>query len=255
MKISVLAGHGVSTAVLLNWLLQQGYRDIDLILEAPQSRLSQLRKRARRQGWTRTFGQALFMALIVPLLRRESAARRRELIAERGLNEQMPRLPQKLDVPSINDAAVPRRLRDYAPDIVLINGTSILRASTLSATPAKFINTHVGLTPDSRGVHGGYWALWNKDARRFGSTLHLVDEGVDTGGILAQIKITPTARDNFASYPVLQQAAVLEPLMRLLEQLENGEPLKPIPTPSEPGRQWSHPTLFEYLRGRFYGVR
>lgn len=255
MKISVLAGHGASTAVLLNWLLQKGYDDIDLILEARPGRVSQLRRRARRQGWSRTLGQALFMAVIVPLLRRESAARRRELLDESGVDEQMPTLPRRLDVSSINDAAALRRLQSYDPDVVLVNGTSILRAPTLSAVPVRFINTHVGLTPYYRGVHGGYWALWNQDAENFGSTLHLIDEGVDTGGILAQVTVTPKSRDNFASYPLLQQTAILESLRHLLERIAQGDPVEPLPAPSEQGRQWSHPTAFDYLQGRFRGVR
>src|SRR5206468_1975891 len=55
-------------------------------------------------------------------------------------------------------------------------------------------------------VHGAYWALAENDATHCGVTVHLVDAGIDTGGILAQSQITPTARDNFATYGMLQTA-------------------------------------------------
>ena len=37
--------------------------------------------------------------------------------------------------------------------------------------------------------------------------MHLVDEGVDTGGVLYQARIAPTLADNFPTYFYLQAAA------------------------------------------------
>ncbi len=255
MRITVLAGAGASTSILLNWLLQQGYDDLDVIVEARQSRFSQLRNRARRQGLLRTFGQAVFMSMLLPFLRKESAVRTRQLIADRGLDDRFPDLPRRLDVSNINEHIVIERLQDRNPSVVLVNGTRIIRGHILSAVTAPYINMHAGITPYYRGVHGGYWAIYNDDVANFGVTLHLVDEGVDTGGILKQVQIKPTSEDNFASYPLLQQTEAFASLKNLLEQVAEGNSISPLAESSEPGRQWSHPTAFEYLRGRFYGVR
>lgn len=255
MKITVLAGNGASTAILLNWLLQKGYTDLDLILEVGQSRFSQLRRRTRRQGLPRTLGQAIFMTMIVPLLRWESAARRCRLLSDKALDHRMPDLPRRLNISDINDEIVGKRLRDRNPDIILVNGTQILRATILSAVSAPYINIHAGITPHYRGVHGGYWALYNDDASRFGVTIHLVDEGVDTGSILDQVFIVPNENDNFTSYPLLQQMAGLDALGRLLEEFSSGGSLKIKAFASGQGRQWSHPTVCEYLMGRISGVR
>ena len=41
---------------------------------------------------------------------------------------------------------------------------------------------HAGITPQYRGVHGGYWAVVNNDPEHCGVTIHFVDKGIDTGG-------------------------------------------------------------------------
>ena len=225
MKITVLAGQGASTAILLNWLIHKGYTDLAVILEAPTTRLDLIRQRTRRLGWVRTLGQVAFMVSVLPLLRIESAGRRRELLSLFELKDQMPALDQCLNVQTINDDQVVDHLRSPAADLVLVNGTRIIRTPVLRATDAPIINTHVGITPHYRGVHGGYWSIWNNDRENFGVTLHCVDEGVDTGRILAKHKIAPEPTDNFASYPLLQQAASFGGLEDLLEAIRKGKPL------------------------------
>lgn len=255
MKITVLAGQGASTAILLNWLIHKGYTDLAVILEAPTTRLDLIRQRTRRLGWVRTLGQVAFMVSVLPLLRFESAGRQRELLSLFELKDQMPALDQCLNVQTINDDQVVDHLRSRAADLVLVNGTRIIRAPVLRATDAPIINTHVGITPHYRGVHGGYWSLWNNDRENFGVTLHCVDEGVDTGRILAKHKIAPEPTDNFASYPLLQQAASFGGLEDLLEAVRKGKPLNELARSPDEGRQWTHPTLIEYAHGRLRGVR
>ena len=43
------------------------------------------------------------------------------------------------------------------------------------------INMHAGITLRYRGVHGGYWALAEQHPEWVGTTVHLVDPGIDTG--------------------------------------------------------------------------
>ncbi len=61
-----------------------------------------------------------------------------------------------------------------------------LERATLAAIDAPFINYHAGINPKYRGQHPGYWALASDDAENAGVTIHLVDEGVDTGSVLYQ---------------------------------------------------------------------
>lgn len=72
------------------------------------------------------------------------------------------------------------------PDLVVSAGfMKILGEGFLRSYQGRIINTHPALLPSFPGAHGV------RDALRYGvkvtgSTVHLVDEGVDTGPIIAQ---------------------------------------------------------------------
>ena len=80
-------------------------------------------------------------------------------------------------------------------------------------------------------------------------TVHLVDTGIDTGGILGQSNIAPTSADNFVTYPYLQYAAAVPLLCAAVGDLLAGT-VTTRPAPEGDSRLWSHPTLAQYLRHR-----
>ena len=176
-------------------------------------------------------------------------------MTEYHLDDTWPSGLETHNVETANGEDVRNMLVDAGPDVVLINGTRILKPHILEAVDAPFINTHVGITPAYRGVHGGYWALWNRDSKNFGTTVHLVDSGVDTGRVLLQVRPDPNRNDTFCSYPVLQQAAALHGIGQILQSLSKGDRLKPLPASAEIGRQWYHPTIGEYVAGWLRGVK
>lgn len=256
MKITVLAGQGASTAILLNWLIRKGYTDLAVILEAPTTRLDLIRQRTRRLGWVRTLGQVAFMVSVLPLLRFESAGRRRELLSLFELKDQMPALDQCLNVQTINDDQVVDHLRFPAADLVLVNGTRIIRTPVLRATDAPIINTHVGITPHYRGGSMADIGHSGIMIERILVSPFIAWMRVSTRDVfLAKHKIAPEPTDNFASYPLLQQAASFGGLEDLLEAIRKGKPLNELARSPNEGRQWIHPTLIEYARGRLRGVR
>jgi methionyl-tRNA formyltransferase len=148
-------------------------------------------------------------------------------------------------VESVNSPEARDWLVRQRPRVAVINGTRIIAQRCLEATDAIFINTHCGITPQYRGAHGGYWALYANDAGNCGVTVHLVDAGVDTGGIIAQKRIAPGPGDNFATYPYLQLAAGLPLLIEAVRTTLRGA-LRPT-APSNEGGMWYHPTLWQYL--------
>lgn len=90
-----------------------------------------------------------------------------------------------LTVESINDPRVIDLLQATQPELVIVLGTEIIREKVLAAAP-RFVNVHAGITPLYRGAHGQFWAALNRDFEHLGVTLHVVDRGIDTGGILGQ---------------------------------------------------------------------
>jgi folate-dependent phosphoribosylglycinamide formyltransferase PurN len=249
-KIVLLAGRGPHANLVYNFLAQR-WSISAAVLEEPVGKWELARRRGARLGWAHVAGQVAFRAGIFPFLAAAARSRTAELIREHGLSAAAIPAEKVIAVPSVNSPACMAELKRLRPEIVIVAGTRILSEATLAATPAAFVNIHAGITPLYRGVHGGYWALAQNDAGHCGVTIHLVDRGIDTGGVLAQARITPTARDNFATYGLLQDAVGLALLRdEVLPRLVAGDRAT-LAAPSGVSKLWSHPTAWEYLRNRW----
>jgi folate-dependent phosphoribosylglycinamide formyltransferase PurN len=142
-------------------------------------------------------------------------------------------------------------LRGLGPAVVVVNGTRIISDAILREVPCPFVNIHAGITPGYRGVHGGYWALAEGRPEMAGTTVHLVDAGIDTGRVLAQAYFTPTRSDSIATYPYLHLADGLPLLVEQVERILAGDTLPDV-GPAHGGHdvesrlRW-HPTLWGYI--------
>src|SRR5258707_5810338 len=243
----MLAGNHPSTAIVYNAL--RHFRIQRVIIERAPPRRQLLLRRVKRLGIATVIGQILFRLVIVPYLDAQSKRRIKEIKDEFLLQN------TKLDeaiitrVDSVNSEQTAEVLRKLNPDVVIVNGTRIIAESILSCIRAPFVNTHTGITPRYRGVHGAYWALVEGKITPCGVTIHLVDPGIDTGKILRQAVITPTDRDNFVTYPLLQLGVGIPLLISSVANLLAGHMDGPDGQPGQ-SRLWSHPTAFEYLYNR-----
>nr|WP_255549439.1 phosphoribosylglycinamide formyltransferase [Corynebacterium sp. TAE3-ERU12] len=86
-------------------------------------------------------------------------------------------------------------VRDHAPDVVVSAGfMRILGEEFVAAYADRIINTHPALLPSFPGAHAVEDALAH-GVKVTGTTVHIVDNGVDTGPILAQHAV-PVADDD-----------------------------------------------------------
>jgi len=69
----------------------------------------------------------------------------------------------------------------------------IISLSIICSTKFGFVNTHPSLLPFNRGKHYNFWAL--VEHCPFGVSLHLVEEGIDCGDLVAQKTIDYTWED------------------------------------------------------------
>ncbi|MBP9080103.1 MAG: hypothetical protein KBF80_07615 [Flavobacteriales bacterium] len=248
----VLVGREEDSTHILYHALATQY-NTSLIYEESPSRLRTVLLRAKRLGWGRVLGQVLFQVLIAGPMYRISSTRRDAIIRQAGASTEPPD-GTVARTPSVNSENLLDKLRELSPQVVVINGTRILSARTLGALKVPVLNTHAGITPRYRGVHGAYWALVNRDPDHCGVTVHLVDAGIDTGAILYQETITPAALDNFTTYPLMQVVAGSRLLCKAVEDVLHDR-VRSIQGPAGSVR-WYHPTLWQYLYRRMVqGVR
>lgn len=94
------------------------------------------------------------------------------------------------------DEALTNAVAAYRPDLVVSAGfMKILGARFLERFPNRVINTHPALLPAFPGARAVADAL-SYGAAVTGSTVHFVDEGVDTGPIIAQDVVTVEPEDD-----------------------------------------------------------
>ena len=255
-KVVLLAGPGDTTHIVANYLADR-VTDLVVVVEDSPSRRRLATRRAARIGWPTVIGQILFVAGALPLLRHRGRARIESIVAGAGLDV-TPTTAALHAVPSVNDRATIALLRSEQPDVVVVNGTRIISSEVLGAIGCPIINTHAGFTPRYRGVHGGYWALAEGHPELVGTTVHLVDQGIDTGGVLARAVFDTTPDDSIATYPYLHLVAGLPLLAEQVRGVLAGRTPEPLveEIPPDGSRLYLHPTLSQYLWSRLdRGVR
>ncbi|NSC23460.1 phosphoribosylglycinamide formyltransferase [Streptomyces albus subsp. chlorinus] len=84
------------------------------------------------------------------------------------------------------DAALAEATAAHAPDLVVSAGfMKVVGSRFLARFGGRFLNTHPALLPSFPGAHGVRDAL-AYGAKVTGCTVHFVDDGVDTGPVIAQ---------------------------------------------------------------------
>jgi phosphoribosylglycinamide formyltransferase-1 len=99
-------------------------------------------------------------------------------------------------------------INHFKPDLVVLAGfMRILPANFVAALSPNLINTHPSLLPAFPGGHAVRDALYAK-ASVTGVTIHVVDEGVDTGPHIAQASVPVLAEDS--EYDLHERIKIVE---------------------------------------------
>jgi methionyl-tRNA formyltransferase len=97
------------------------------------------------------------------------------------------------------------QVSEHDPDLIVSYGyRHIIKPPVTKKYDGRMINLHISYLPWNRGAHPNAWSFIEKTPK--GVSIHLIDEGVDTGDILFQKKVF--LRDNHTlkdSYEILQK--------------------------------------------------
>ena len=111
-------------------------------------------------------------------------------------------LPTDLPAPDrrrAHEEIIERHLQSSNVELVVLSGyMRILTPSFVGKWKGRIVNVHPSLLPDFPGAHAHRDVL-SAGVPITGCTVHLVDEGVDTGPILAQMEVPVMADDNATS--------------------------------------------------------
>ncbi len=112
------------------------------------------------------------------------------------------------DGPQLRHPTAIEALRALRPEIGLsVFFGYILRQDVLALFPAGCLNLHSSYLPHNRGAYANVWSIVGRTPA--GATLHYVDEGVDTGDIVAQKQVPVLSTDTGkALYARLEEACI-----------------------------------------------
>ena len=241
--VVVVTAGGRNPQILVNALAARFPRVV-VVREQPESKQAFLKRRARKLGVLAATGQ--FLTMVVSRFGKRFTERRaQEILRIYGVSDAENLKIPVLDVASVNSAAAIERIRSLDPGVIFLVSCRMLSAQTLGALPCPVVNFHAGINPRYRGLMGGYWARVENDLENFGATVHLVDAGVDTGGILYQARMAPSKSDTLHTYPLLQTAAATDIAVKAVEDALAGK-LRVVPV-AGPSRQWYHPPVWTWL--------
>lgn len=127
-----------------------------------------------------------------------------------------------LKVADLNTPAAVEEVRGLRPDLILVIGWTRLLAKELLTMPRLgAIGFHASLLPRYRGRAPVNWAIINGE-RETGNTMFFLDEGVDTGDVIAQRAIRISEEDDCATLYEKVAVSATEMLRENLPLLKEG---------------------------------
>ena len=246
MKIVLLTRDCDSTTIAYNYLSRHFPIDT-VVFEKTISKSEQFKRRVKFIGLWNAIGQVIFMLTAYPFLKLSSLGKRRRILRQYNLDLTTIPAEKIKRIDKLSSTKGREFLQELKPDLLIVNGTRILSKKTLESVSAPFVNIHTGITPAYRGVHGGYWAVAKGQNDLFGTTIHYVDPGVDTGGIIEQVFAEPGKGNNFYTYPYIQYATVLPVLKQVVQTFVDGRLPPTKPAVAKESALWFHPTIFQWL--------
>jgi folate-dependent phosphoribosylglycinamide formyltransferase PurN len=155
-------------------------------------------------------------------------------------------------VDDINSPEAEALLKRLNPDVCVLMVNVILKKKIFSIPRLGMLVFHPGLTPEYRGPHSAFWATLNHQFWGIGWSLLRVNEGIDTGNVLAQGSATVDPLSQ--SHVYMQHKSHVDGLPHVVEtlrRLEAGEQ----PVVDTRGREsfnYTHPGFSDYLRLRVF---
>lgn len=167
----------------------------------------------------------------VPALRRlEPPSRRRTLLSvnQSFLHTSVQQLAWDRNIPlwevaNMSDPAVVELFSSYQPDLICVACFSLYIPPAILAIPRLgALNVHPSLLPDNRGPEPLFWTF-RLGQERTGVTIHLMDEGLDSGDIVEQEEIAVPEGISYAELE--EEAAELggKLLVRAVEEITRGQ--------------------------------
>jgi methionyl-tRNA formyltransferase len=240
IKIVVLTSATPGNVYLVNRLLAR-HDVVAMVIESPPRALTLGEKRRRRlkllkrHGPLRTLNKLLYNVYRARFLSTAEARAFGERFFPNGQPATYERRVPTLTVTNINDPACIAFVREHAPTVIAVCGTTVIKPEVFTLASLGAVNIHMGITPEYRSADPVFWALYNRELNKVGVTIHFVDSGIDTGPILRQAAVPLYAEDTL---PIIKARCIqygAELYLEALDDVESGN-VRIVQRPGVTGR-------------------
>ena len=107
-------------------------------------------------------------------------------------------------------------------DVVIVFGCGIISSHIIKMFNSKLINVHRGIARKYRGLDSDLWAIYNNDFINIGTTIHFIDERLDTGDILFEKNITFESSDKIYHLRSKTTDLAIEGVLEYLKNMDLG---------------------------------
>jgi folate-dependent phosphoribosylglycinamide formyltransferase PurN len=187
--------------------------------------LPTLKKRLRQAGLIGVLNQASLLLYRLVFERRKDKKALAAIFTDKTYKYIENTDVDTLEVEDLNTKEVINFLSAKSADLVVINGTPLLKKPVIEAAKGNIINLHSGFAPQYRGRYGAYWPIYYREPELVGVTIHFLNGGVDTGAILLQQLVEYDPEDTLRIINYKQQRTGVNLLIKCLSQFDEIAPL------------------------------
>ena len=150
------------------------------------------------------------------------------------------KVPLTLLNKSINHKVSLDIITSYKPNLIIsILGNEIFKSEILSLPTYGCINLHSSLLPDFKGVMPSFWVLLKK-ANYTGVSVFKMDEGIDSGPIIIQKKLSISKNTTQKDLIIRTKGIGMELIIESVEKIKSGK-IDYINNPIGEGNYFSFP--------------
>jgi methionyl-tRNA formyltransferase len=114
----------------------------------------------------------------------------------------------------------PEYIEDF--DWVVSYGyTKIIRKEVITRSRNPIINLHISLLPYNRGASPNFWSWYDNTSK--GVSIHAIDEGIDTGDIFVQRKLSLSEKETLRSSYLILRKEIEELFKKNFEKIISGD--------------------------------
>ncbi|MDD4197924.1 MAG: formyl transferase [Paludibacter sp.] len=212
LKIVVLIG----TPVYLNYFVNRIAEDHTLELVIRENSRSNLIKKILKKGILKSC-----FIILAHLANKKKTTKEYNRILGNKWTALTVKTPL-ITVENINSPQVKDQLEKIKPDLVVVQGTTMIKSTTIKNIPLV-LNLHWGLSPYYRGSYCTEWAILNHDIYNIGYTIHKISSKIDGGAILTQGRPEIEAIDTSNSINMKLTKQGADKMSEVITKIKDGE--------------------------------